>query len=251
MLDNEMELWREYKSTKNQQIRDKLVMAYLKVVKYLAGRLSIRLPACMSQDDLESCGVLGLLEAIDRFDPEMGRDFESYAYSRVRGAMLDEIRRVNWVPRTVWHKLQELKEARFRLESAGNCTITEENLAREMGVSVTEVRRLNTHFHRVFSLSLDEMVTASAGETVRFGDMVHDESSLDPLDVVVEEDNYRLLEEALSCLDDKDQLVFALYYQEGLTLKEIGKVMGISESRVCQVHSRALDRLRAKIKSQV
>jgi len=243
------DLWQQYKETKNDELRQQLVLSYLWLVKYLAGRLSVRLPACMSQEDLESCGVFGLLEAVDKFDPALGRDFESYAYIRVRGAMLDELRRINWIPRTIWQKVQLLKMTREKLEQHFGKAAPEEAVAQELGCEVAEVRRLDTHYRRLHTVSLDEMTApAAGGELVRVGDLVPDEASPDPLEMVVEDDSRRLLVRAVESLNDRDRLVLSLYYQESLTLKEIGQILEISESRVSQIHSRALNRLRHKLK---
>ncbi len=242
------QLWSQYQKTKSEELRQQLVISYLWLVKYLAGRLAVRLPAAINQEDLESCGVLGLLEAIDKFDPAMGRDFESYAYMRIRGAMLDELRRVNWIPRTIWQKLQAVRAAREKLENCLGEAVTEEAIAREVGWEVTEVRRLDAHSRRVYAVSLDEMATTASGETVRLGDIISDETSPDPLELVTEEDNRHLLVKAIESLNEKDRLVLSLYYQKGLTLREIGEILEVSESRVCQLHARAINKLRKKLK---
>ncbi len=241
------QLWSQFQKTKSEELRQQLVLSYLWLVRYLAGRLAVRLPAAINQEDLESCGVLGLLEAIDKFDPALGKDFESYACMRIRGAMLDELRRVNWIPRTIWQKLQVLRAAREKLENHGEGVVTEEAVAREVGWEAAEVRRLEAHSRRIYAVSLDEMAATAGGETVRLGDAIPDENSPDPLELVVEEDDRQLLVKAIESLNEKDRLVLSLYYQQGLTLKEIGKVLEVSESRVCQLHSRALGRLRKKL----
>lgn len=241
------ELWRQYRQTQNEDIQQELVVSYLWLVKYLAGRLYIRLPACMGQEDLESCGVLGLLEAVKKYDPDMGRDFEAYASRRIRGAMLDEIRKANWIPRTLWQKLQQLRMVREKLEKDFGEVVPHQVLAEEMGITVAELHRLESHRNRTYSLSLDEAMAVNGGDHVRLGDMIQDSASPDPLDLITEEDNKCLLIEAIDSLNEKDKLVLSLYYHEGLTLKEIGRVLEVSESRVCQLHSRAIQRLRKKL----
>ncbi|MFZ5648355.1 MAG: FliA/WhiG family RNA polymerase sigma factor [Bacillota bacterium] len=235
------DIWKEYKRTKNESIRNQLVMQYLWMIKHLAGRLAIRLPSSMTQEDLESCGVFGLMEAVQKFDPDMGIDFEAYAYRRIRGSMIDEIRKANWMPRSTWQKLQELRAVKDRLETEGNNT--EEKLAREMGITVNELRKLESQYHRAFAVSLDENVSAPGGD-IRVGYMVQDPASPDPFEMVAEEEGKRILADAVSCLPEKEQLVLALYYEEELTLKEIGLVLEVSESRVCQLHGRAVGKLR-------
>lgn len=240
-------LWQQFRRTKEDALKSQLVLSYLWMVKHLAGRLALRLPPGLGQEDLESCGVFGLMEAVDKYDPEMGRDFEAFAYLRVRGAMLDEIRKANWVPRTMWQKMQELKSVRERLERELDGRVTEDILAREMGLPVTELRRLEGHYMRAFAVSLDEIVPTGDGDSIRLGDSVQDPGSPDPLEHLSQQDSRRVLAEAVKTLSEKEQILLALYYQEELTLKEIGKVLDVSESRVCQLHSRAITRLRKKL----
>lgn len=235
------DIWKEYKRTKSEKIRNQLIMRYLWMIKHLAGRLAIRLPTFMTQEDLESCGVFGLMEAVHKFDPDMGIEFEAYAYRRIRGSMIDEIRKANWMPRSTWQKLQELRSVKDRLENEGSCT--EEKLAGEMGITVNELRKLESQYHRAFALSLDESVNSPDGD-MRVGHMVQDRASPDPFETVAEEEGKKILADAIISLPEKEQLVLALYYQEGLTLKEIGLVLEVSESRVCQLHGRAVGKLR-------
>ena len=238
------ELWRQYKAHRDEEIKSRLVLTYLWMVKYIAGRLPVRLPPSMSLDDLESCGVLGLLESVEKYDPDMGRDFEVYAYHRIRGSMLDEIRKASWVPRSLWQKMQELKQVRERLEKERSQDVTEEVLAREMGLRIGELRRLETHYSSAFTVSLDEQFHGGEEDAVRLGDMIQDLSSLDPLEQLTEKDGRKTLAKAVRMLSEKEQILLSLYYHEELTLKEIGKVLEVSESRVCQLHSRAIGRLR-------
>ncbi|MHB8918805.1 MAG: FliA/WhiG family RNA polymerase sigma factor [Desulfocucumaceae bacterium] len=236
------DIWKEYKRTKSETLRNQLVMSYLWLVKYMAGRLAVRLPSFMGQEDLESCGVFGLLEAVEKFDPDLGIDFETYAYRRIRGSMIDEIRKANWLPRTMWQKLQDLKTTKDRLEREEK--LSEDNLAGEMGLTVQELRKLEAYYHRAFAVSLDENLSGSESSGVKLGDLVQDPESPDPFDMVVEEEDKIILAETIKSLQEKEQLLLALYYQEGLTLKEIGLVLEVSESRVCQLHGRTISRLR-------
>jgi len=236
------DLWKEYKKTKSESLRNQLVMSYLWLVKHLAGRLAIRLPSFMGQEDLESCGAFGLMEAVEKFDPDLGIDFETYAYRRVRGSMIDEIRKSNWLPRTMWQKLQDLQAVKERLEGEGRAG--EENLAGELGLAVPDLRKLEAYYHRAFAVSLDESMAVSDSNGVRLSDLVQDPESPDPFDLVVDEEGKKLLAEAICSLQEKEQLLLSLYYREGLTLREIGLVLEVSESRVCQLHSRAIARLR-------
>lgn len=238
------ELWAEYSRKKSEDVKQELVLNYLGLVKYQAGRLSIRLPACINQEDLESCGIIGLMEAVAKFDPYLGIDFEAFAAKRIRGAMLDEVRRANWVPRTTWYKMQRLVEARERLEKKTGGSVTEAQLAEDQGIGIGEVNRIMSHLNKAFSLSLDEAVSSGDGDVLRLEELLEDPNSPDPLQNVAETDEREFLVRTVETLDERDRLLLALYYQEGLTLKEIGSVLEISESRVCQLHSRVLSRLR-------
>jgi RNA polymerase sigma factor for flagellar operon FliA len=235
------DIWKEYRRTNSEALKNQLVMQYLWMVKYLAGRLAIRLPTFMSQEDLEGSGVFGLVEAVQKFDPEVGIDFEAYAHRRIRGSMIDEIRKANWMPRTTWQKLQELKKVKERLEMENR--LSESALAGEMNLTIAELRKLESQYNRAFALSLDESANVPDGD-VRVGDTVQDYNSPDPFEKAAEEEGRVILAKAVATLPEKEQLLLALYYQERLTLKEIGRVLEVSESRVCQLHSRTIEKLR-------
>ncbi|NLI11598.1 FliA/WhiG family RNA polymerase sigma factor [Pelotomaculum propionicicum] len=243
----EEEIWREYRNTKDANLKNEIVLAHLSLVKYLAGRLAVKLPAFVGQEDLESYGVFGLLEAVEKYNPDLGVTFKAYAYSRIRGAMIDEIRKLNWIPRTLWQKIQFLNTTRERLQKELGEQVPNATLAEAMGITVAELYKLEGQINLLSLSSLDETVSVADGERVRWGDMIHDPESPDPLDMIEKEESRRLLVQAIEELPDKDRTVLALYYQEELTLKEIGKVLDVSESRVCQLHTRALNRLRSKL----
>lgn len=240
-------LWREYRRSRNEKLKHELVLAHLSLVKYLAGRLAIKLPPYISQEDLESYGVFGLLEAVEKYNPDLGVSFKSYSYRRIRGAMIDEIRSLNWIPRTMWQKIQHLNTTREKLQKELGEHVTNEALAAAMGIKVSELHKLEGQANLLAISSLDETVPVASGETVPLRDTIADPSSSDPLDIIEGEEGRLLLEQAISRLPQKDLTVLSLYYQEGLTLKEIGKVLEVSESRVCQIHTRALKRLRDKL----
>lgn len=245
------QVWREYRRSRDQDLRHKLVLSHLPLVKYLAGRLAVKLPPFMGLEDLESCGMFGLLDAVEKYNPDLGASFEAYAYSRIRGAMIDEIRKLNFVPRTTWQKIQHLNRTRERLQKEQGETFSDQALAQAMGINMAELYKLVEQANQYYFSSLDETVPLADGEPVRLGDMIPDPASPDPLDVIEREESKRLLVEAIDGLPEKDRIVLSLYYQDGLTLKEIGKVMDISESRVCQIHKRALIRLRYMLEQAV
>jgi len=241
------EIWREYRQSRDAELKNEIVLAHLPLVKYLAGRLAVKLPSFIGQEDLESYGVFGLLEAVEKFNPDLGVSFKAYAYNRIRGAMIDEIRKLNWIPRTLWQKIQHLNATREKLQKELGEQVASDALARAMGITVTELYKLEGQVNLLSLSSLDETVSIGDGERVRWGDMIQDSDSPDPLDVIEKEESKRLLIKATEELPEKDRTVLALYYQEELTLKEIGKVLDVSESRVCQLHTRALNRLRGKL----
>lgn len=241
------ELWREYRRSRDEEIKHELVLAHLPLVKYLAGRLAVKLPPFIGQEDLESYGVFGLLEAVEKYNPDLGASFKAYAYSRIRGAMIDEIRKLNWVPRTMWQKIQQMNTTREKLQKELGEQVTNGAVAAAMGITLSELYKLAGQANLLALSSLDETHSIADGEMVRWGDVIPDPDSPDPLDIVEQVEGKRLLVEAIGELPEKDRMVLALYYQEGLTLKEIGKVLEVSESRVCQLHTRALNRLRNKL----
>ncbi len=241
------DIWRKYRQSGDAELKNKIVLAHLPLVKYLAGRLAVKLPAFISQEDLESYGIFGLMEAVEKFDPDLGVTFKTYAYNRVRGSMIDEVRKLNWLPRTLWQKIQQLNAAREKLHRELGEQVTREALAGAMGISLADLYKLEGQVNFLSLSSLDETVSAVDGERVRWVDMVQDTASPDPLDLVEKEESRQLLIKAIGELPEKDRLVLALYYQEELTLKEIGKVLDVSESRVCQLHTRALNGLRNKL----
>lgn len=240
-------LWRAYQKSKDPQAKEKLILQYLPLVRFLAGRLGGGLPAHFDREDLVSYGILGLLEAIDRYDQQRGVKFETYARARIRGAMLDNLRRAYPFPRSLEEKLRKLMNVSERLEQVYGPGVTEEKLAAELKISVEELQSLWAYLHYFATVSLEEFLAPGGKEKAG---TLPDQKSPDPSAVYEEKELQAHLEAALGELLPKDQLVLALYYQEELTLKEIGAVLGVSESRACQLRTRALLRLRAKLKER-
>ncbi|RJX20242.1 MAG: FliA/WhiG family RNA polymerase sigma factor [Ammonifex sp.] len=238
------EVWHEYKVNGKETARQELILKHLPMVKQLAGRLAVRLPPWISQEDLESAGIFGLMAAIERFDPDHGTDFEAYAYRRVRGAMLDEVRRLTWLPRSLWQRMQEVNAAREEMEKKSGQRPSDDELAKVLGITPAELVKVTGYFQALCPASLEEVVNVSNGSQLSWGDLIEDPLSPDPLEVLNNNDDHKILERAISRLDEKLKLVLALYYQEGLTLKEIGRVLNVSESRVCQLHAKAIKKLR-------
>jgi RNA polymerase sigma factor for flagellar operon FliA len=236
--------WLEYRTTKNKNVRQELILSYLWLVKHIAGRIELKYPSKLQLDDLEGYGIVGLIDAIEKYDPGKGVQFEFYATTRIRGSMVDEIRKQNWIPRSTWVKLKNYFAVKEKMEKEMSGEVTEEKLASALKITTAELRRLTTHLSKYSIASLDEINGCNEENTSYKIYNLEDHSSPDPLDFVEKNENRAILINAIQQLNEKDKLVLSLYYQEELTLKEIGKIMDISESRVCQLHTRAIKRLR-------
>ncbi len=227
--------------TKSSLFKEQLVLEHLSLVKYLAGRLAVYAPPGMTGEDLEGYGVIGLLDAIEKYNSKLGTKFASYAYTRIRGSMLDEIRKQNWVPRSKWQKFNELNKAKDRLLQKGR-SVNEKELANEMGVESTQLRQLAAEYSYAFPLSLD--YNSGQDSDVALVESICNNESPDPLELITEQTEKEMLVAAVNNLPERDRLILALYYQEELTLKEIGSILEVTESRVCQLHTKAIQRLR-------
>ncbi|MGH3951242.1 MAG: FliA/WhiG family RNA polymerase sigma factor [Pseudonocardiaceae bacterium] len=248
--DNAIErLWREFVGCPCQSIRDRLVLHYAPLVKYVAGRVGTGLPTHVDTGDLVQSGIFGLVDAIEKFDPDRGWKFETYAMQRIRGAILDDLRSQDWVPRVVRSRAREVERALERLGARLHRTPTDVELAAELGISVGELRDLYGQLRLTSVVALEDLIRVGrySGSVV---DTLPDEEAIDPVSVLVDRDNRRQLAEAIEQLAERDRIVVSLYYFESLTLAEIGKVLGVTESRVSQLHTRAVLRLRAKLTEQ-
>ncbi|MDS1029547.1 FliA/WhiG family RNA polymerase sigma factor [Bacillota bacterium LX-D] len=220
---------------------------FLPLVKLIVNHLQVRLPAYLETDDLIGWGVFGLLEAFQKFDPQRGIKFESYATPRIKGAILDAIRKHSWAPRSVYEHLKSYNKVLDKLEQAGNEEITNEMVAAEMGISVSEVEQLLLDINKLTIDSLESFIYAK-DNNLTLADTVVDSKSPDPQLMLEEQELKSALVKAIENLGEKDRLLLNLYYYEELTLKEIGQVLNVSESRVCQLHARAITRLRQELK---
>lgn len=238
-------LWREYKSTNERRIFDTLAENYLPLVKYIAERLAERLPHNVQSDDLLSAGLFGLLEAIDRFDLSRGVKFESYCVNRIRGAMLDELRNMDWVPRLTRQKSNRLEEAYSRLEKNLGRTPTDEELSEYLKISLKELHELYKEVSAVNMLSVQGK-NPSDDNIVGMEIMV-DKKASEPFTEVAMKDTMDIINKHLST---KERYVFMLYYNDELTMKEIGTILGLSESRVSQIHAKMMVRLRGHLRNR-
>ncbi len=245
---SEDELWRLYRKTKDPEIRDALVKQYAPLVKYVAGKVAVGMPNNVEFDDLVGYGVFGLFDAIEKFDPEKHVKFKTYAVTRIRGAIFDELRSIDWVPRSVRQKSREIEETVRRLESSLGRPANDEEIAREMKMSVKELERTMLKVSGTSMLSLNDVwYTGEDNDKVSIADSIESPDSLTP-DTIVEKDEIRrVIVEAIQELPEKEKKVLVLYYYEDLTLKEIGQVLHVTESRVSQLHTKAIMRLRTKL----
>ncbi|MEJ2860535.1 FliA/WhiG family RNA polymerase sigma factor [Actinomycetospora flava] len=248
------ELWAAYADDPRKSTKDRLVLHYAPLVKYVAGRVGTGLPAHVDVADLIQCGIFGLVDAIERFEPDRGRKFEVYAMQRIRGAILDELRSQDWVPRSVRSRAREIERAIERLEGREQRSVSDSELAAELETSTDDLRSTFGQIAMTSVAALDELVSAGRGGASVDGatapslaESLPDTGAEDPLSAMEDRETRRLLAEAVGQLAERDRTVVGLYYFENLTLAEIGRVLGVTESRVCQLHTRAVMRLRARL----
>ena len=241
-------LWAEYKGSRSTEARDRLIVHYSPLVKYVASRVSVGLPQSIEQADLVSYGIFGLIDAIDKFDLSRNIKFETYAIARIKGSIIDELRSIDWVPRSVRSKAKAVEKAYAKLEATLLSTHTDAEVATEMGISQQELQSLFQQVSVVGLIALDQMLSLSGerGETTTLGDTIADRSD-GPVQIFEVEETREVLADAINRLADREKIVLTLYYYEGLTLAEIGDVLGVTESRVCQIHSKAVIQLRSRL----
>ena len=233
------EQWTEYLAAPTREARDRLVVRYTPLVRVVAHRVLVGLPTHVDHADLTQSGIFGLIDAIERFDPRRCPRFESFAVQRIRGAILDELRAQDWVPRTVRGRVRELERAQERLERQLQRAATDREIAAEMHLPVREVQGLIRQVQVVSVEALDEI---SGGVADLFTD-----AAPDPMSVVQARETMRQLNAAVAGLGERDRTVVQLYYLENRTLAEIGRLLGVTESRVCQLHARLVERLRGRL----
>lgn len=232
----------------NDEQREEMIIEYIPYVKYIASRLVIGKPPGIEYEDLVSFGILGLIDAIEKFDPSKGLKFETYATLRIKGSIIDELRKISWIPKSAFSKFSLLNTAREKLEKELKREPTDEEIADMMKITVEDVKNIEGYINYISLISLDEVFFRTDDEDVQLKSVIVDEKSPQP-DVMVEErEQSEMLKKAIDMLTKKDKLILNLYYYEKFTLKEIGSVLSISESRVSQLHSRAILRLRENMK---
>ncbi|HEY6677906.1 MAG TPA: RNA polymerase sigma factor WhiG [Actinomycetota bacterium] len=244
-MDELAALWAEFKATASPQARERLILHYAPLVKYVASRVATGLPASVEQADLVSYGMFGLIDALEKFEPARGNKFETYAIPRIKGAIIDELRAMDWVPRSVRFKARQIEKAYSDLESIMKRAPSEKEVAARLGFTLKELHDVITQISFVSVLALDELLSVGSdrGEQVSLLDTLADRGS--DVSMGLEGQETRgLLAAAINSLSEREKIVVTLYYFEGLTLAEIGEILGVTESRVCQIHTKAVNQLR-------
>ncbi len=242
------DVWQRYRHRNCQQARQELVEIHARIVKYVAGRMAIGLPHYVDFNDLVSAGLLGLIQAIDNFDHERGIKFETYAIPRIRGAILDELRSQDWFPRSLRRKAKQLEETYATLETRLGRPATDQEVADALQIDVRDLDNMLGEVAVATIMSLDADASSDeSDQSTSLGDYVADPHAEDMERVIAAREMRDLIAQRMSELPEKEQLVLVLYYYEELTLKEIGEILDVTESRVCQIHTKAIMRLRSKI----
>ncbi len=234
-------LWEEYIKTKSDKLREQIIIEYVPLVKLVAGRLNMYLGYTVEYDDLVSYGVFGLIDAIEKFDYDKGIKFETYASLRIRGSILDQIRKMDWIPRSVRQKQKQIENAVAKLEKEKGVNIKDKDIAEELGISVDEYRSWEGMTNISNVASLDEFMEQGTEGTVK---EFRNTTYLEPEEAVDRDEKKKMLMDALELLTEKEKKVVLLYYYEDLTLKEVASVLEVSESRISQLHSKALEKMK-------
>lgn len=251
MVNDEKEedkLWDEYRKKRDPALRDKFIRQYMPLVKYVAGKVAVGMPSNVEFDDLVGFGQFGLLDAIEKYDTSKNVKFKTYAVTRIRGAIFDELRQIDWVPRSVRQKFREIEDTVTELEARLGRTATDSEIASALGLTEDEYHKEVMKVSGTSVLSLNDVwYSGDDSDSMSIGDSIESPSSMNP-DVIVEREEIRkVIIQAINELPEKERLVIVLYYHEDLTFKEIGQVLEVSESRISQLHTKANLRLRAKL----
>jgi len=252
-MDNEDQgeverLWADFKATDDPRLRDALIVHYSPLVKYVAGRVAVGLPQNVEQADLVSYGIFGLIDAIEKFDLDRGYKFETYAIARIKGAIIDELRSIDWVPRSVRAKARAVENAYTKLQGQLHRTPNDNELADELDMTDSQLQHTFSQISFIGLVALDETLSGAGerGESMSLGDTLAD-AAPGPMASYEVDEMRHILADAINDMPEREKIVLTLYYYEGLTLAEIGEVLGVTESRVCQIHTKSVIHLRAKI----
>jgi len=243
-MDKIAELWQKHSKENDRSAREELILHYVRLVKYVVGRLAIGLPPSLQHQDLIGFGTLGLIEAVDRFDPDYGVKFETFAVSRIRGYIIDSLRTLDLMPRSVFRQAREIEQAIAVLSQTLHRTPTDEEIAEQLDISLEQYHKwlVNVNFAII---SMDQVITFDNGTQVTMHDSLEDTTMPNPVQHVDDSEKKEQLVSAINALPRREQLMISLYYNDGLTMKEIGQVLNVSESRVSQIHAKAMLALRS------
>lgn len=240
--------WQDYLHQGQAQARDQLITHYLYLVRYAVSRMLVQLPPHLDADDLIGYGLMGLIQSVEKFDPERGVRFETYAMTRIRGAILDELRAMDWMPRSLRRKAKEVEQAIRSLENRTGKPAQEEELAAELGIEVEELHQILTDTSYLV-VSLDYLLSPDSNLKNWEESLPDTRESSDPTLAVDKQAQQQSLQQALATLPEREQKLISLYYFEGLTMKEIGRVLQLTEARICQLHAQSIHRLKARMQN--
>lgn len=244
-------VWKEYKSTGERKLRDYLITNYTQLVNYVAQNISNGLPSNVDKDDLVSYGTFGLIDAIEKFDPERGFKFETYAISRIKGSIYDELRSIDWVPRSVRSKAKAYEKAVQKLEVELRRNPTDAEIAAELDLTLEQLQHLTGQISHTGTVALDEMISSDEkSDSMSIGDTIADDGISPGNSYEIEEIRNALIN-VIDGLTEREKIVLSLYYYENLTLAEVGSILGVTESRVCQIHTKAVTSLRSGLQTNL
>jgi RNA polymerase sigma factor for flagellar operon FliA len=231
-------------------LKEQIVLDHTPLIRYIVNRIAIRLPSHIDLDDLHNTGVIGLMDAIDKYDPDKNCKFKTYAEFRIKGAILDQLRSLDWVPRSVRQKSRRLERAYGEVEQRLGRTASEDEVADSLGIQIDKFHELLNQVRGISLINLEEIrgTNADGDRAGTFADIVEDVNSENPFASLKLTESKQMIADTIGTLPEKERLVISLYYYEDLNMKEIGAILGITESRVCQIHTKSVLRLRAKLK---
>lgn len=235
----------------DDRLRDQLIMDYAPLIRFVAQRISARLPSNIDIDDLVSAGVIGLIDAIEKYDPSRDNKFKTYAEFRIRGAILDELRSQDWVPRSVRDKAKKIERTFAELEQRFGRTVSDSEVSSELGIDLREYHEMIAKVKAVSLLSVDELTSANQNDRRNLLDSLEAIGSKNPFMLLKSKNVKNLLMASIEDLPEKQRLVLSLYYYEELNLKEIGRILDVTESRVSQLHTQAIEKLRSRLKGDL
>jgi len=233
------------------ELKERIVLEHTPLIRYIVNRIAVRLPSHIDLDDLQNTGVIGLIDAIDKYDPHKNCKFKTYAEFRIKGAILDQLRSLDWVPRSVRQKSRRLEQAYSQIEQRLGRSASEGEVAQSLGLDLEEFHYLVNQVKGVSMVNLDELRSGPDFDQPGYGDIFEDAKAETPFSSLKARELRQAVTECIGNLQEKERLVISLYYYEDLNMKEIGNVLGITESRVCQIHTKAVGRLRSKLRDIV